>query len=358
MQNINYNSPNGMYPLQTTDNNSPAFGAGTVPGSFMAGMMLPERMQDYRTARDLSNQSSLLQNQHLAAANEDYNLASPSRVSGYNLLTNQNQSNIGLLPEQTRLAHIGLEGQLEQAPMKNKTDYQKVLNSLPTENRREFGAKLEHIGTVSQMFKDKNGDWIGGDKALPQIATEISRMTGEAIDPSHLNGVSQMLPDIRKYNAEMNKQAAMDSAHMEREKVLADATIRRAEIMASRGFASDRNNAERQRQDAEVLPILEKLAREEDLTPAEWAKFKVYQIRTNEATAKAGANALGGAQTGTGALDILSGKQPKITTTPKPDTGIVKPEQGQQETQKYQGHTYRLKKGKDRYDQSNWEKID
>lgn len=229
MSNVNYNNPEAMYPLQTGDRGSPALGAGTVPGSLLAGWNLPDRMNDYRAARDLSNQTTMLGNEHLGLANQDFRSSLPSRESGYNLTKGTNENAIGLLPMRHKLAGIQLGGQVERAPFENESGMQKALNALPDEQRREYAAKLEHIGNIAETFKDENGKWIG-DKNM--IATEISRMSGEKIDANHIDGISRMLPDIRKANSAFRQQQMTEEHHDTRQKGINETSLEAHRIMA------------------------------------------------------------------------------------------------------------------------------
>lgn len=306
--NLNYSNPESMYPLQTTNPNSGTDGAGTVPASFMAGMLLPERMQDYRTARDLSNQSSLLQNQHLAATNEDYNLAGPSRMSTYNLTTGENQGKLGLLPQQNELARMNLGSDIKRQPTEAQDKLHKALNSLNTTDRQEYIDKLVHAGTILQTYRNQEGNGWAGDPHL--ISNDMKQKYNVDIDPAHMEGVISMLPDIRKAQAEFRLKQYEETQHSGRQSEINATNL---EIARQRNEYLRNGNAKfkaEQELEAKAREILKKHYSGKQLTPDDRSDLTLWQTNKAERYYAGGAHAAGSMAETSGLMDIINGRSP------------------------------------------------
>jgi hypothetical protein len=89
---------------------------------------------------------------------------------------------------------------------------------------------------------------------------------------------------------------------------------------------------------------------------AEQAEYNAIQTILHGSENAASATLQKSVKEGKGALDALTGK-PTDTSINPPAANVVNPKP-KQEIQKYQGHTYRLKEGKDGTKQSDWEQLD
>lgn len=319
MPNTNYMNPESFYPLQTGAPGE-AFGSGTVPGSILAGMMLPERMQDYRNIRDVSLQSGRLANMQGLAQHQDYLAAGPSRQSGYDVTTGANRNALALQPRALDIATARQEGEYRRAPIEENNKFKQALDALPASQRVQV---LEQLGAASTVLKRYPKNQQGKFDRPDLISQELERQ-GMTISPNHIESVSNMDPkEIEAAHAmalEQFKQTQQTGRQLE----MNETTLEAARIGAGKGTAAGARVQRDINLDRDVEPILEKIAKGEEITPGEWAKYQIWAARVNEATARAGASARGQAEGGVGALDILGGKTPKITTMPKPEPGTVK----------------------------------
>lgn len=306
MAQLNYNNPEGMYPLQTGDRGSPALGAGTTPGSFLAGWNLPDRMKDYSTARDLSNQSTMLANQHISLENMDFQDAGGSRRSGYDLLEGQNRNKINNLTGEGLLSSQDLKGKLGRQGEEIATALQKAKNEHSTSDYASHLDKLQFHGTVLSGYKNpETGEWIG-DKN--QIAADVKTKYGFDVNPNYMDGIVSALPEVRKQAAAFRQQQMMETEHSKRQAASDASAERRAQMLANARIAALRGTSAAHMKELDDA-AQEILSRDPDTWDEDdYAKITVWQVARNEANAKAGAQAKGATDRVKGIIGGLTNK--------------------------------------------------
>jgi hypothetical protein len=194
-------------------------GAGTVPGSFLAGTMMPQKMADYRRAYESSMLASDLANEHQWATNKDYLLNSDLRNTQRKQQIGDLNNQIAMQPGARKLATIQQEGAIERGPTEQKHELQKVLSQMSAEKRQETIGSLTHAATILQGYKDPATGKLRGDPAI--IAGELKAKYNVDISPDYIEGLSSILPDLRKAQEDYRREQMKEEAATGRTKITA-----------------------------------------------------------------------------------------------------------------------------------------
>lgn len=222
-----------MNPLQTGAAGGTALGAGTTPGSFMAGWNLPDRMGDYKRVLDQSILSGDIANKTKMAEYQDYLAQNPLKDIQRRVGIGSAQNELALQPGALSLAAMKQQGELSRTPSDEALAMRKSLNAMDVQKRQEMLGGILHASTMLEMYKDENGKLVG-DPAL--IAQEMKKH-GVNIAPEHLVGLSRMTPDERKFMQEMHKATFTETQH----------TGRTLEEIQGRGEVGAAHNASQER---------------------------------------------------------------------------------------------------------------
>lgn len=217
MAQLNYQNPEASYPLQTVDARSPALGAGTVPGSFLAGTMLPQRMQDYRDNLDISQTSGRLANQRTGAELQDYLANSGNRQLERIQHAGDLTSQIGLQPDQHLQKTQNLKADIEAGRYQNEVKVWSATQALPEAQREQTMKHLEQTSTILRGLPE-NVDPTMQLQILKKFGQDTSHWDGQ--DPSlvshQLQAIRGMNPDVFKHLSDMQKTEFEQKSHMER----------------------------------------------------------------------------------------------------------------------------------------------
>jgi len=321
MAQVNYSNPEGMYPLQTGVQGE-AFGSGTVPGSILAGMLLPERMQDYRTSRDLSQQASGLANQQSQAQLQDY-------LAGGDLRQMQRMQQLGtaesafkLQSDQHKLATMNLQGDIGAAGKQNELKVAQALHALPAEQR---------ANTMNQMLSATallQGIPEGSNPNLVLQYLHKNGVNTEGWNPSYVQHLRTLDPTKLKQAFEREQTQYKETQHMSRTEVEQENANLRARIAAS----ADRHSAA----GAKVAQMDNWKQRLTDIqtrfyenggkysSAAEQAEYNAINSMIRSAEAAASGNLQVQTQSSPGALNLLQNKPSGVSVNPPTSNFVPK----------------------------------
>mgnify|MGYP001578375862 CR=1 FL=1 len=285
MANLNYANPESLYPLNLTSPGQ-AFGSGSVPGSVLAGMLLPERLQDYRNVRDASLQSSLLGNKRTGAELNDYLAAGPAREMEYSRQFGASKNALALQPDQHKLATMNLQSDIATAKPANELKMAQALAALPAQ---QASAHLSQLMTASAILKGLRKETDG-----PQTLQLLNKygIDTKDWDPSYLDQIRNMDPQSLKEAFEREQTMFKETQHTGRTLEEIEGRERVAEISAGRKSAAGARVERDNRMDEEVLNDFVQIGLEKGLsrTDAERAaRIAVWQTRARDPYGQQGA---------------------------------------------------------------------
>lgn len=309
MAQLNYNNPGSLNPYGSFE-----------PQGFLSGMMFPDKVRDYRTMTDLSNQAGSLANQRSAAELEDYRLGGDLRQMQRIRDTGALRNEVALQPDQHKLATMNLQGDMDVAQWQqaNKVKLYQAVSQLDEQKKAAATADLGRAAAIMRGFRDDNYNPEIALRLLQQGGVDTSRWAGK--DPSivrqELDSIKLFDPAEFKHFSDMNQaffnQTQQTGRHLEELETRRDIAAMTSGRTSAAGQKVQRDNE----MDAEAERILEKYYSGKELSPAEKAKLSVWQTRTRDPFFAQGAKAQGEGDAVQQALGALRPSQ----NTPPPKT--------------------------------------
>lgn len=340
------------------------------PQGFLAGFHYQDRLNDYRTARDIANTSGQLQNRQTLANLQDYMANAPTRqlerIRNQGALRNE----IALQPGQHRINTLNQMGDEEVARYQKEFKVWNAMQQLPAAVRQKH---IQELLTTSQMLrgvppgqewqalsmlKDAGVNTSRWDDNPAKAQKELSWLRG--IDTEAFKIIAQA--GIAQY--EMGERRAMNREDN-------DTRLRVAEISQGRTSAAGARVERDQKMDARAREVLIKMGMSRGLNKEQaedFADLQIWQTRARDAQYQSGARAQSSLDETEALLKTFQGvAPPKPQTVPTPDPSMTQgqpqpqaqPQSQYSPGQVYQGRTgtYRFKGG-DPKDKNNWEKVD
>lgn len=274
----NYVNPESFYPLQTGVAGE-AFGSGTVPGSIYAGMMLPERMQDYRNVRDTSLQSSRLANLAKKAEYEDYLAAGPSRTSGYDVTTGANRNTLASQPLEHKIKTGRLVGEYDRLPQEETFKKKTAESAVSGQQRASHLLNLASLITALQPYKDEKGNI-----ARPDLAAQELQRQGFEVNPQYIPAILELDPEKIKNDAAYALEKYKQDQTTTRGRDQNATTLEAARIGASAKSTAEIKESNLVKLTDEYTDIMEVVKSGGKLTPRQAARKAAIEMRMREAT--------------------------------------------------------------------------
>lgn len=283
MAQLNYNNPGSLNPYGTFE-----------PQGILSGAMFPDKVRDYRTMTDLSNQASRLSNEKLAAELEEYKLGGDLRQLERMRNMGVARNEIALQPDQHRLNTMNLMGDLEAGKYQNEYKVWEAQQKLPQAQRAQ---NIQRIMDTATMLKTLPPEAPLENKLqiLQSRGIDVSRWQGRNPQQiaQELEYLQNLDPEVFKHLQAMEmetfKQTQTTGRHLEELEARKDVSRITSGRTSAAGQKVQRDND----MDAEAERIFEKYFAGEPLTPREQAKLTVWQARTRDPYAQAGARAQG-----------------------------------------------------------------
>lgn len=334
MANVNYVNPNGMDPR-----------GEWTPQHFMAGWNYQDRLNDYNTARDLSNESSRLANMNLQAQNEDFAAAAPFRAAerADKMRVFQNQAELNPYMQQTAMSNARVDANVatNSEGIRAATLMAQLTNALDDAKRKKA---IDDTMTLSRLTKGYSGTQADPQVAWPMILQQANRMGVDTKDFKSLDAAQAMqfftvMDDTwfkeQSANIRQTAKGKMDYVQAEMEQNHADY---RAGLQSGKQSASGQKEANLQAWTDKFVTLREKdlLHRQNPnknppLSAREQAEMEAAQIRVRDAFYQQGAAIQKEAAGTSNSLGILSGEEPSVpTTAPAKSAAQTRPKDGKQ----------------------------
>lgn len=321
----NYSNPTSLSPYGNAE-----------PGPFLSGWMLPDKINDYRTMMNLSNDASGMANQKSRNELNEFALNSGLRGQQRQLTGMQLGSQITDQPLQAQLANTNLQGDVKAAPKLNEAKIWEAMMKLPKEQQDYALGQFHRTSGLLKGITDK--EWETADPhALLSMLQKAQIDTSDWMDPKtgqfkkDPQTIKSDLKHIQGLDPEFFKEAHADFRANETNQT--HLTMGREHNATSRYVADTlaasriaRNSSTRAAYDAnldaQVHPILTKLndpEKVDTITPDEWATLETWQAARKEENARQGAIAQGTADKAKKTLESIQPSKPGQTPY-KPNT--------------------------------------
>lgn len=315
----NYQNPTSLSPY-----------GNQQPGPFLSGWMLPDKINDYRTMMNLSNDASGMANQKSRNELNEFNLNSGLRGQERQLKGMTLGSQIQDQPMQAKLASTNLAGDLSAAPHLNESKIWAALMKLPREQQDYALEQFHKTSGLLKGFTDKDfesadpqallsylkkgnidtSDWM--DPVTGQLKKDPNTIRAEL---KHIQGLDPEFfkishEDFRANQANQTHKdigAAHNATSIEVAKIIAESRKARGSTTAAAYRAALREKAH---------PILMRMNEPDfdpdnpNFTPDEAATLQEYLNEVRDATYQEGAKAQGKTDTVKGALGAIQPSKP------------------------------------------------
>src|SRR5258708_17997576 len=320
MSDVNYLSPTGLNPLPNTSVQDQAFGSGTVPASFLASSMLPQREQDYRNALNLNMESSRLANLKQAGETQDYLAGAQNRASERQLAGMKLGSEIGLQPGQAEIAQTTQQAQKIDANLK----VAQVMNAMP-EYKREL--ELQHLTrglSTLRSVDTTNPTNVGlAIQTMKRAGVDTSRWEG--MDPAQTSKELEYMktymdPELIKHFQKLEEIKETGAQHVKYGETISAGRENVAGINATSREAVAGNRTSPAQLEKRYYDIGGRLANGEDVSPEEQYLFDNYvPLQKQKAEVKAQAQEQAAAQKPADEIKAIQQLRQKQQSIPKPE---------------------------------------
>lgn len=340
----NYNNPNGMDPRGNWE-----------PQNFLAGWNYTDRLNDYKTSRDISNNAGLLANQSVQQKNDDFasnsGVRDMTRVTQMQTMGNQ----LELAPVQHRAA-MGDASTAANIATNPEIQSNKANTAVIDSVTKVKGAKQQqHIQDMSTLAGWAKAYSVPGSDPAIGFSQIMKHAERAGIDMTEFQGqdpskVMQFLGSIDgatlKEQWEMARETSKDAAHLERTKEEQRAATERTRMAVEGKKAVAGGKVTGPQLEADWYRI--GAIPPDERSAAEGFFYDHYvEMQKNKAAAKADATGEAQAKIPAAQVEELKKQQQK-----------AKWAKDYSEVQQYQGKNWGLKKGRTGSQQSDWEKLD
>lgn len=292
------------------------------PQGFLAGFNYQDRLNDYNKKTDLANMNSQLTNEGMAAHNTDFVNGQGARDMGYTQQEGASRNAIVLQPDQLKLGTMQLQGDIQAQPGLNEAKVYESLQALPDAQKQHAMKDTLTAATVLRGLPD------GADPALAtgileKLGVDTSRWKGK--DPARVQQEFKFLKSLDpKVFEHFNKMEELKATTQSAERIHKsnnDTSRYVADKVAGSRIAAQ-GNSEAARKKAQDLDVAEIIAKdEEDRTPAENARLRIWQTERQEPNYKGAAAAKTKAQSAKATLDAIQHpEKPDMSDLPPPTT--------------------------------------
>lgn len=259
------------------------------PQGFLSGFHYQDRLNDYRTQRDIANMSGQLGNRRTLAELNDYNALANVRQLERIAKSGELTSQIALQPDQHKLRSLQMMGDLQAQPYANEFKVWEAMQQLPRAKQQQ---QLQQLSMASQFLRTvPEGYESQAIPAMEAAGIDVSRWKNDpqraAVELAYIRNL-----DIEavKYISERNSTRTRESNANLRNTEDNQTRIKVAEIMANAQRGSTKAEDDRALRE-EVQRILSKPPHER--TERENATVLVWQVEKGDPFMKQSAAAQG-----------------------------------------------------------------